>query len=80
MQPDNANPAASNPKMTLSEDMGTLPIESPAFAATLLRQKRDDSIKPIIRKNRRSCQHLRAPSALRKRGCGFYAASFASSA
>jgi hypothetical protein len=50
MQPDNANPAASNPKMTLSEDMGTLPIESPAFAATLLRQKRDDSIKPLSAK------------------------------
>jgi hypothetical protein len=45
----------------------------------MLHQKRDDSIKRIIRKNRRLCQHLRAPSALRKRGCGFCAANFASS-
>jgi hypothetical protein len=80
MQPDNAILAASSPKVTLSDDMGTLPIESLAFAASLMRQKRDDSIKRIIRKNRRLCQHLRTPPALRKRGCGFYAASFASSA
>jgi hypothetical protein len=59
--------------------MGTLPIESLAFAATMLRQKRDDSINPIIRKNPLICQHLRARSALRKVTCGFYAANFASS-
>jgi hypothetical protein len=59
--------------------MGTLPIESLAFAATMLRQKRDDSINPSIRKNRPLCQHLHARFALRKRGCGFYAANFAAS-
>jgi len=42
-----------------------------------LRQKRDDSINPIIRKNPLICQHLHARSALRKASCGFYAANFA---
>jgi hypothetical protein len=59
--------------------MGTLPIESLAFAATMLRQKRDDSINPSIRKNPLICQHLHARSALRNASCGFYAANFASS-
>jgi hypothetical protein len=59
--------------------MGTLPIESLAFAATMLRQKRDDSINSIIGKNPLICQHLHARSALRQASCGFYAASFASS-
>ncbi|ANW03826.1 hypothetical protein LMTR13_30465 [Bradyrhizobium icense] len=45
--------------------------------AAILRLKRDDSINPIIRKSRQICQHLRAHSALRKAGCGFYAANFA---
>jgi hypothetical protein len=58
---------------------GTLPIESLAFSATVLRLKRDDSINPIIRKNPRICQRLHVRSALRKAGCGFCAASFASS-
>ena len=58
---------------------GTLPIESLALAATILRPKRDDSINHIIRKNRRLCQRLRAPSALRRAGCDFCAAKFASS-
>jgi hypothetical protein len=40
----------------------------------MLRQKRDDSINPSIRKNRHLCQHLRVRSALRKASCGFYAA------
>jgi hypothetical protein len=59
--------------------MGTVPIESLAFAATMLRQKRDDSSNLIIRKNPLICQHLHARSALRKASCGFYAANFASS-
>jgi hypothetical protein len=59
---------------------GLLPIESLAFAATILRPKRDDSINLSIRKNRLICQHLHARFALRKRGCDFYAANFATSA
>jgi hypothetical protein len=43
----------------------------------MLRQKRDDSINPIIRKSWHLCQRLHARFALRKRGCGFYAANFA---
>src|SRR5258705_117271 len=58
---------------------GTLPIESLALTATMLRLKRDDSIKRIIRKNRLICQRLHVRSALRKAGCGFCAARFASS-
>jgi hypothetical protein len=57
--------------------MMQLPIESLAFAATILRLKRDDSINPSIGKNRQLCQCLRACSALREAGCGFFAASFA---
>jgi len=49
------------------------------FTATMLRLKRDDSIKRIIRKNRLIGQRLHARFALRKRGCGFYAANFATS-
>jgi hypothetical protein len=52
MQPDNARPAASSPKITFSDDMAHFPIENPAFTATMLRLKRDDSIKRTIRKNR----------------------------
>jgi len=42
-----------------------------------MRPKRDDSINPIIGKNRQLFQCLHACSALREAGCGFYAASFA---
>jgi hypothetical protein len=59
--------------------MGTIPIESLAIKATMLRLKRDDSIKRSIRKNRRTRQLLRVRFALRKRSCGFYAANFATS-
>jgi hypothetical protein len=48
-----------------------------AFAAANLRLKRDDSINPIIAKNRQLFQCLRRCSALREPACGFYAASFA---
>jgi hypothetical protein len=64
--------------MTFSDDM-ILPIETLAFAATNLRQKRDDSINRTIRKNGQMCQPLHARSALREAGCGFYAAKFAAS-
>jgi len=45
----------------------------------MLHQKRDDSINPIIRKTPRISQRLHARFALRKRGCGFYAANLATS-
>jgi len=44
-----------------------------------MRPKRDDSINPIIGKNRQLFQCLHACSALREAGCGFYAANFAAS-
>jgi hypothetical protein len=47
MQPDNINPAATTPTITFSDDMMQLPIEDLAFAATILRPKRDDSINPV---------------------------------
>jgi len=50
MQPDNMKPAARTPNITFSDDM-IIPIETLAFAATILRPKRDDSINPSIRKN-----------------------------
>jgi hypothetical protein len=77
MQPDNINPVARSPNINFSDDMMQLPIESLAFAAAILRLKRDDSIKPIIGKDRQLSQCLRVPSALRQAGCGFSAASFA---
>ena len=52
MQPDNIKAGGEEPQDYFQRRHGTLPIESPAFAATILRLKRDDSIKPIIRKNR----------------------------
>jgi len=52
-------------------------LAGPAFAAPIMRPKRDDSINPIIGKNRQLFQCLHACSALREAGCGFYAASFA---
>ena len=76
MQPDSMKPAARTPNITLSDDM-ILPIETLAFAATILRPKRDDSINPIIAKNRYLFQCLLSCSALREASCGFYAASLA---
>jgi hypothetical protein len=53
------------------------PIERLAFAASILRHKRDDSINRTIAETGHYSQRLDACSALREAGCGFFAARFA---